>query len=130
MRIEVDTQKDSKEELFHLANMLRALAGSEHKSVEVKTKNIFDDPSPAVGLMGMFGDTSSSSSPVASSSPSYSQPSEPQPSSGLFSIFSSSSSAPVSSSAYSDAVQQSGSDWPDEKTTAKDLIEDPRIVPY
>ncbi|MBI5881250.1 hypothetical protein HZB90_03910 [archaeon] len=115
MRIEIDTKSDSREELRHLANMLMALSSSASSNVVVKQRNIFDDPSPGVGMMGMFNDSPS-------------QPSQPQPaqsSSSLFSIFSDSPQQSAQSSTPTMALLDD-----EHKTSAEELIEDNRIIPY
>ena len=59
MKIEVDTQNASKEELRHLAQLLMKLSGQEASIVE-KPKNIFADDSPAEGgLFNIFGNNDS-----------------------------------------------------------------------
>ena len=122
MKIEIDTQRDTKEDLLHLANMLNALAGSSgRRSVVVrprdfeKPKNVFEDSSPSGGLFNMFGDTSQAAEPKA-------EPAPEQPQAGatdVFSIFNSSESA-----------SQTELEETEEKTTAKDVLDDDRIVPY
>jgi hypothetical protein len=113
MRIEVDTKSDSKEELRHLANMLMALSSSASSNVVIKSRNIFDDPSPSVGMMGMFGDSSS-------------QPAEPQ----------SQQSAPSMFSIFSDSPQQAPQptlavvEEDGKKSSAQDILDDDRIQLY
>ena len=118
MKIEIDTQRDSKEELMHLANMLRALAGSSAaRNVVVKQRNIFEDPSPTGGMMNMFG---------GSPAPAEPQPSQPAQSADLFSLFNSSEGSQTASASQPDLpAEESG-----EKTSAHELLDDDRIVPY
>jgi len=137
MKIEIDTKSDSKEELMHLANMLHALSGSRvsvshvrHSAYDApKSKNIFDDPSPSVGLFGMFGDTASPSTQQSVSQDAYPQPvsasSQPSQASsgGLFSIFNSASSSAQSGVNLDETDSEN-------KTSSKDILDDPRIVPY
>jgi hypothetical protein len=117
MRIEVDTKSDSKEELRHLANMLMALSSSASSNVVVKSRNIFDDPSPSVGMMGMFGDNSGSQTAQQQSQPSQ------QSSPSMFSIF---SDSPQPSSQPALAVSDEG----ENKTSAEDILDDDRIQLY
>ena len=76
MKIEIDTQRDSKDDLMHLANMLNALSGSRRSKVvrprefAEKPKNVFEDSSPSGGLFNLFGDTSSQ--PVVPAEPLFS----------------------------------------------------------
>jgi hypothetical protein len=134
MKIEVDTKHDSREELAALAEMLQRLSRSSASGTFVPkpSRNIFDDPSPGVGLMNMFGD-SSSSPQQAQQAASYSQPApatEPSAAGGLFSIFGDSTAQVAQQdSSYSQPSQQLLSD-PDKKTTAKDILDDERIQLY
>ncbi len=72
MKIEIDTQRDSKEELGHLAYMLQAIAENrrirnrtenikerlrEERRQRSTTRNIFEDPAPTTGFMNIFGNT-------------------------------------------------------------------------
>jgi hypothetical protein len=84
MKIEIDTERASKQELAHLADMLRSLAGSSGSVV--KPKDVFEESSPSGGMFNMFGDTPSAE-PQSSAAPETSQPAGD----GLFSLFNSSS---------------------------------------
>lgn len=123
MRIEIDTERASKQELAHLAEMLRSLAGSSGSVA--KPKNVFEDSSSSGGLFNMFGDTPSPSSPEPQSS----APSQPSSEGGLFSLFSSSSETakqePALLPAYGRAEEEEK-----EPTSAEDLLDDDNIVPY
>jgi hypothetical protein len=122
MRIEIDTKHDTKEELAQLANMLRALAGSssERSVITEKSGNIFEDPSPSGGLMNMFGsnDETSMQKPVTAAAPAAQG--------GLFSLFNSAKEQPNTQQDVFDA--ESGQEGP--ATTAEDLLDDERIIPY
>jgi hypothetical protein len=116
MRIEIDTKSDSKEELKHLANMLMALSNSS-SNVIVKRHNIFDDPSPGIGMIGMFSDSPSQAAQQ--------QASQPTQSPSLFSIF---SDPPQSGSSQPSLGVLDEDDG--KRTSAKDVLDDDRIVPY
>ena len=131
MRIEVDTKSDSREELAALADMLQRLARSSGSGAIIPkpvSRNIFDDPSPGVGLMNMFGDSSAQQAPQPVQQSAYQQPAS-EPSGGLFSLFSDSTSQASSQSSYSQPVLAQDSE-PDRKTTAKDILDDDRIQLY
>jgi hypothetical protein len=128
MRIEVDTKNDSREELAALADMLQRLSRSSGSGAMIPkpvSRNIFDDPSPGVGLMNMFGD--SQPAQQAASYSAQSQEAAPAQSGGLFSIFSD-STAQASAQTSSYSVPQSAE--PERKTTAKDILDDDRIQLY
>jgi hypothetical protein len=118
MRIEIDTKSDSREELRHLANMLMALSSSASSNVIVKQRNIFDDPSPGVGMMSMFSDASPKPSAAEPSQPAQSYPS-------LFSIFSDSPKSGQSQPSLDVLEEDDG-----KRTSAEDVLDDDRIVPY
>lgn len=152
MRIEIDTKHDSKEELAHLADMLRAIAGSQSAvsasdarlqrrlarqgavRSDVFGSSVASDPQAGpAGIFGLFDDGPSSSAQQAvSSSP------EPQPSGDIFSLFNSSpgeqpqAAQPVQPQFSSSALlQDSSDDWPeDRKSGGKDILDDDRIIPY
>ncbi|NQU78433.1 hypothetical protein HQ545_01565 [Candidatus Woesearchaeota archaeon] len=132
MKIEVDTKFDSKEELEHLAVMLRAIAGKSG-AVRVPARvnardaarqaNIFDDPTPSGGLMGMFGNSSQSADaqPVATqSSVSPLLGSSASDGQGIFSLFSD-DAVPENS----DSSEVSSSD-----EGADEITESVRLEPY
>jgi len=130
MKIEVDTKVDSREELFHLANMLKAIAGGSKESVVVKSKNIFEESSPSVGLFDMFG---SSSASQATQTDVASQQVSPEPKQDLFSIFSSPESTKPAAQpiVLNDPVLDTdSSETTVKRTTARDILEDDRITPY
>ena len=124
MKIEIDTERASKQELAHLADMLRSLAGSSGSVV--KPKDVFADSSPAGGMFNMFGDTSSQSASAPPSSAA-SEPSQHSSGGDLFSLFSSPEPKQESTSlpAYGRAEQEEK-----EPTKAEDLLDDDKIVPY
>jgi hypothetical protein len=133
MRIEVDTQRDSKEELFHLANMLRAISGSKESVVfrEPKTQKsvdmFSDSPQPtATGLFDMFNSD-------AQAAPQQSAPVETESSKDLFSIFNSAPATPQQAATpilLNDPILDTESVEPVKRTTARDILEDDRITPY
>jgi len=158
VKIEVDTELASKDELKHLAAMLQALSGEADRSISINspstqssstgstpsaTKNIFDDPAPAGGLFSMFGDPSPSTSTPEPASFVEVQPVEPvqsaavqnTPDGDMFSIFSSSPSSQGSGSS-STVSGTSGSqsddkeEETDERTSVSDILDDDSIVPY
>jgi len=47
MRITIDTQKDSHEEIRKAIKMLSALVGVQQEIGESSSRNIFDDPAPS-----------------------------------------------------------------------------------
>lgn len=141
MKIEIDTQRDSKDELVHLANMLHAISGS-HRSMTVKPrelrgvvdkpKDVFGDSSsaPSGGLFSMFGD--SSSEQVSAYDPQPTTPEHSQPAQSgtgdIFSIFNS-SDTPASQSA--EITASTLLDEEDKETSsAKDILDATDIVPY
>jgi hypothetical protein len=131
MRIEVDTKHDSREELAALAEMLQRLSRSSAGVVVPKSvsRNIFDDPSPGVGLMGMFGDASSSSQQAQSCSSPSPAPEQP-PAGGLFSIFGDATAQVAQqASSYRQSSQPESAD-PEKKTAAQDILDDDRIQLY
>lgn len=142
MKIEIDTQRDSREDLMHLADMLNALSGSRRsgavrpRDLADKPRNVFEDPVPSGGLFNMFGDSSSQQVPAAkpqTSAPASSQPAQ-SGTGDLFSIFSSSDSASGGSSqpAKMPTVSTLLSDDEDSKETssAEEIMDDDKIVPY
>ena len=145
MRIEVDTQRDSKEELTHLANMLKAIAGTSSVSRDVsvqKQSNIFEDSSPSLGVFNMFGDSSSQPAQQAQQAQAYpsaySQTSSSQSASSpaqsggadIFSLFSSSPAGASADGVALNASQSSQSETPLKVSSGRELLEDERIVPY
>lgn len=94
MKIEIDTQTASREELYHLAQMIMAITNrkkpGKHANIfgepENRRVNIFDDDSPEVPMFGNSGSSSPSGSSAATQSASDS-------SDGLFSMFNNDSSA-------------------------------------
>ncbi len=58
MRITIDTQKDSHEEIRKAIKMLSALVGVQQEIGESSSRNIFDDPSPSP-IGNLFDDTQS-----------------------------------------------------------------------
>ncbi len=146
MKVEIDTENASKEELKHLAAMLHALSGEADRSLSMTgtrssvtsepsaTKNIFDDPAPSGGLFGMFGDSSPSTpEPVSTVTAPAADPAQDAPSGDLFSIFNSDPSpAPVTGSSVVESYGTvAGVEEEDATpTTAEDIIDDDRIVPY
>jgi hypothetical protein len=135
MKIEVDTQRDSREELMHLANMLKAISGASSGSRDVavqKQSNIFEDSSPGLGVFNMFGD-SSSQQPVPSQYAVSSQQPAPVSQSGGSDVFSLFSSSPAASSGSRLAVESSVPESPEvprRVSSVRELLEDERIVPY
>lgn len=145
MKIEIDTQRDSKEDLTHLADMLKALSGSRRsgavrpKDIVKRNADVFEDSAPAGGLFNMFGDSASQTAPAADPQPAATaQPAPSQPAQSgtgdLFSIFGSGSGsgsvaqdsgASASGVAASDGGGESG-----DKTSAQDILDDDSIVPY
>jgi hypothetical protein len=142
MKIEIDTQRDSREDLIHLADMLTALSGSRRsgavrpRDLEEKPRNVFEDTAPSGGLFNMFGDSSSQAARASDPQPAAPSPSQPAQSGtgDLFSIFSSSGSASGGSSQPSEmpAVSTLLSDDEDSRETssADDIMDDDKIVPY
>jgi len=99
MKIEVDTNNDSKEDLRHLAEMLQKLSGSSAVTSS-KPVNIFDDSAPSSspssgGLFNMFNDEPSTPASTPEPAPVSSMMSDPSPApaqnepaqGGIFSIF-------------------------------------------
>jgi hypothetical protein len=119
MRIEIDTSSATKEELAHLAEMLRSLSGSQLSSPSSAPVG-----SAVPGYVNIFGD-----SPSPSSTPS--APPQDSGSGGLFSIFGDSpqqSTSPSQPSAYS---QQSEDTFViPKKSSGKDILDDDRIQLY
>ncbi|MBI4140186.1 hypothetical protein HY483_04500 [Candidatus Woesearchaeota archaeon] len=63
MKIEIDTQRDTKEELQKLAKFLHELTGAEVRT----NTGIFDAPTEQTGgLLGIFGDDKNTSSSTTS----------------------------------------------------------------
>lgn len=125
MRIEIDTKHDTKEELAQLANMLRALAGAsnERNIIVEKSRNIFENNSPSGGLMNMFGSESAERADDIDTQK-INTAAAPAAQGGLFSLF---NSAQEQKSMQQD-FNIDESDRP--ATTAEDLLDDERIVPY
>ena len=147
MKIEVDTNNESKEVLFHLANMLHALSGTKSSVVvdsagmgfsndvsgvpSDKHVDMFSDSAePSGGLFSMFGDSSSSEPKAVEAKAPVQDSSAPS----LFSIFGSQESGSGSASALQ------ASDIPElldpsldpsvKRTSAKDILDDDRIILY
>ena len=123
MKIEIDTERASKQELAHLADMLRSLAGSSGSVV--KPKDVFKDSSHSGGMFNMFGDTPAAE-PQSSAAP---EPSKPSSEGGLFSLFNSSSEPAQQESTplptYGPAEEEEK-----KPTSAEDILDDDKIVPY
>lgn len=121
MRIEIDTSSATKEELAHLAEMLRSLSGSQ-----LSAPSSAPVGSAMPGYVNIFGDSPSS--------PSASPPSAPQDSGssgGLFSIFGDSpqqSASPSQPSAYSQQLDEEF--VVPKKSSGKDILDDDRIELY
>lgn len=141
MKIEIDTERDSKESLAAALEMLKVLVGSSSGSSVVQSRDIFEDPSPTGGLMGMFGDDSSSTPSSVSSSESsqQSESSQPSQSGDIFSLFSDSRDETPAQGSYGGAlnsvesygqVHADDEDENKEPTTADDIMDDDSIVPY
>ena len=141
MKIEVDTQRDSKEDIMHLVNMLSAISGSRRSRV-VKPKDLarksdlFEDSSPSSGLFNLFGDSSSQSSPQQSSQAESQHVAVEQSrpvqsgSDSLFSIFSSSGDSVSQQSETPSSSTDSSVEKSKETSSADDILSDDQIVPY
>ncbi|MFH1063849.1 MAG: hypothetical protein V1729_02090 [Candidatus Woesearchaeota archaeon] len=145
MKIEIDTEHASKDEMKHLAALLHALSGESDRSFSMSRKsrsatpgqsgprNIFDDPAPAGGFFSMFGDPSPAT-PTQSSSEQVSTVS-PAPAQGasvgdMFSIFGSDPSPSAVTGASGAESYGSVAEEDETPTTAEELLDDDRIVPY
>ena len=144
MRIEIDTKHDTKEDLAHLANMLKALSaghsivdnrferklgkklGRQHR-LERKPVDLFEDSSPNAGFMNIFGDNTPAQ--PAASQPAASEPVSQAGSQDLFSIFGSADSGASSNEAVEmPKVETYGG--VEKKEEDEDVLKDIRIVPY
>lgn len=156
MRIEIDTKHDSREELAHLADMLRAIAGS-HSVVSASDARLqrrlarqgmaqsdlsgsaVSSPSQS-GIFSLFDDGQSQ----AAQEPCFPRPSSEvssaqQPSGDIFSLFNSSPGEQPQSSAFQQSspsssvlLQESDADGlPEEKKSGlREILDDDRIIPY
>ena len=140
MKIEIDTKHDSRDELVHLATMLQAIAGSSNnrsfalkpKDIKRRQRNIFDDPAPSAGLMGMF-DNPSPSQQTVTPAPQQSAPVSESQTADLFSIFGSSpSESPATQASRSNttAYLTTEPEADKETTPAKEIMDGDDIIPY
>ena len=135
MKIEIDTQRDSNDDLMHLANILNALSGSRRSGAVKprdfvdKPKNVFEDSSPSGGLFNMFGDSSSPPSTPAEQQPSAAAPAQ-SGTGDLFSIFNSADSGSQPTETTTASMLLSSKEEPEQRSSAKEIMDGDRIVPY
>ncbi|HII71603.1 TPA: hypothetical protein HA265_02500 [Candidatus Woesearchaeota archaeon] len=157
MKIEIDTKRDTKEEIMHLAAMLQALSRTGQSRLDRKLArieasqspgssvraerhmDIFDSPSPNAGFMGMFGDSGTSQSSLQEIGQAAGQSQAggsalPSSTGDLFSLFS--SPEPQASSAGSPSMQDilgedsMGIPGMGKEEEEDETLKDLRLVPY
>ena len=139
MKIEIDTEKASKAELEHLASMLRNIASGSSGAVSMTSMSA-SEPAPASGgLFSLFDDDPAPSEPdpvstVAQTAGSAPEPAQSGPASGgLFSLFSDDTpSQPASGivDPYGSVVVDDEEEDDGKPSTAEEILDDDRIVPY
>ena len=119
MKITIDTQQDTHEDIRKVIKMLQHLVGSEsYSNYESKPRNIFDDPSPNLGSY-----SEESSKPVESSGGGEVQSAAPT---NAFSAMFGDGSSMASSEESSPNVEESNLD----EKRPKRINFDNEIIPY
>lgn len=148
MRIEIDTKHDTKQDLAHLANMLKALSAghsivddrfdrkferklARHDRIERKPSNLFEDSSEGSGFLNIFGDTSQVTTPQAESvSSMLSSTPEPTQNAGTGDIFSIFGGTDTPSAPVETPTVETYGGYEQKEEDDSDVLKDIRIVPY